>query len=211
MLAESRGNKSEYKRLHISDDKIVEEVGTVVKTDNELFLKEAFQKDEWLGCSLVFEHYYAPLCSHAIRYVYSREYAEDIVAEVFKEFWQKKHFRSITISFRTYLYRAVRNRSLNHSRREFKQSVVDEQDLTIPSAALRPDEMMMYDQLYQKIQSGIDGLPPKCRKIFLMSRFEGKKLKEIAELQNISIRTVETHISKALSILREVVKDNSQD
>ncbi|WP_236980566.1 RNA polymerase sigma-70 factor [Membranihabitans maritimus] len=179
----------------------------VASVDNERFLREAFSEDEWLGCTLLFEHYYAPLCSHSIRFVYSREYAEDVVAEVFREFWQRKHFRKITTTFRTYLFRAVRNRSLNFIRRELRQTLPSNGDLPIVSDAMRPDEQMMYDQFYQKIQKSIDQLPPKCKKIFLMSRFEGKSLKEIARSQDISIRTVETHISKALSALREVLKD----
>src|SRR5690606_19095111 len=81
--------------------------------DTEAFLREAFRKDEWLGCSLLFDHYYTPMCSHAIRFVYSKEYAEDVVADVFREFWQKKQFNKVTSSFRTYLFRAVRNRALN--------------------------------------------------------------------------------------------------
>lgn len=183
---------------------------SIKKLDAELPIRLAFEKDAWLGCTKLFEQYYAPLCSHAVRFVFSREYAEDIVAEVFKEFWQKRHFQSIATSYRSYLYRAVRNRALNHTQRTFKQANISEEEVGIISSALRPDEMMMYDQLYQKIQKAIDDLPPKCRKVFLLSRFEGKKLKEIAKIQGISVRTAETHISKALSILRETVKENSK-
>lgn len=170
--------------------------------DTEAFLREAFNKDEWLGCSLLFDHYYTPMCSHAIRFVYSKEYAEDVVADVFREFWQKKQFSKVTTSYRAYLFRAVRNRALNMMRRELIPTTPLDNTHNEPSKTLKPDEHMMYDQFYQSIQRAVDRLPPRCRKVFLMSRFENKPLGEIATIMGISIRTVETHISKALSILR---------
>src|SRR5690625_7198236 len=71
------------------------------------------------------------------------------------------------------------------------------------TSALSPEEHMVYEQFYQRVQKGIEQLPPKCKKVFMMRRFEGKPLKEIARIQNISIRTVESHISKALGMMRE--------
>ena len=66
---------------------------------------------------------------------------------------------------------------------------------------------MMYDQFYHKVQEGIDQLPPKCKKKILMSRFEDKSLKEIASIHDISIRTVNAHINKALKIMRNALDD----
>src|SRR5690625_6046430 len=89
--------------------------------------------------------------------------------------------------------------------REAKQI---EEDFMMTSA-LSPEEHMVYEQFYQRVQKGIEQLPPKCKKVFMMSRFEGKPLKEIARIQNISIRTVESHISKALGIDRKSTRLNS--
>ncbi|HLU94438.1 MAG TPA: sigma-70 family RNA polymerase sigma factor, partial [Membranihabitans sp.] len=140
---------------------------------------------------------------------YSKEYAEDVVADVFREFWQKKQFNKVTTSFRTYLFRAVRNRAMNMIRRELRQTNPLSEDWDAVSETLRPDEQMIYDQFYQKIQSCIDQLPPMCRKVFLMSRYEGKSLREIADFHEISIRTVEAHISKALGVLRTTLKNEN--
>lgn len=74
------------------ESKIVNATQAISLADHELFLREAFREDAWLGCTLLFDHYYAPMCSHAVRYVYSKEYAEDVVADVFRKFWQKEHF-----------------------------------------------------------------------------------------------------------------------
>lgn len=173
--------------------------------DKERFLRESFEKDPWEGFTLVFNHYYSPLCSHAVRYVYSHTYAEDIVSEVFTEFWHKKHFSRMHTSYRAYLFKAVRNRSMNFIRKELgRETKQIEEDLLLTNIR-SPEQQMVYEQFYQRVQKGIEQLPPKCKKVFLMSRFEGKPLKEIARIQNISVRTAETHISKALRMMREIL------
>lgn len=173
--------------------------------DKELFLREAFEKDPWEGFTLVFNHYYKPLCSHAIRFVYSQTYAEDIVSEVFAEFWKKEHYKRLHSSFRAYLFQSVRNRSMNFIRKELGREVKQFEEDFLMTNTLSPEEHMVYEQFYQRVQNGIEQLPPKCKKVFMMSRFEGKPLKEIARIQNISIRTVESHISKALRMMREIL------
>lgn len=173
--------------------------------DKELFLRDAFEKDPWEGFTLVFNHYYKPLCSHAIRFVYSHSHAEDIVSEVFTEFWKKEHYKKLHTSFRAYLFQAVRNRSMNFIRKELGREVKQIEEDFMMTSALSPEEHMVYEQFYQRVQKGIEQLPPKCKKVFMMSRFEGKPLKEIAQIQNISIRTVESHISKALRMMREIL------
>jgi RNA polymerase sigma-70 factor (ECF subfamily) len=65
---------------------------------------------------------------------------------------------------------------------------------------------MLYDELVTTIQEAVEALPPQCKKVFLLSRFEGQKNQEIAEHLQLSKRTVETHISKALFTLRQVLK-----
>ena len=173
--------------------------------NKEYFLRKAFEEDEWEGCALVYRHYYNALCSHAVRFVYSRMYAEDIVSDVFAEFWHKKHFRNIKTTYQTYLFRSVRNRALNFIRNEFGHATIEIPEGVLLSAAITADEQLMYEEFYQKVQAVIEALPPKCKKVFMMSRYEGKSMKEIARIQNISVRTAETHVSKALKMMRNVL------
>ncbi|MBY5959504.1 RNA polymerase sigma-70 factor [Membranicola marinus] len=188
-----------------SEDTSGDRSGLVKSRDREYFLRKAFREDPWEGCTLIFKHYYSPLCSHAIRYVYSQAYAEDIVSEVFMEFWQKKHFEKIHTTYRTYLFQAVRNRALNFVRKEFGRELDPITEGELLGKSLSPEQIMVHEEFYQKVQEGIEQLPPKCKKVFLMSRNEGKPIKEIAAQQKISVRTVETHISKALKMMREVL------
>lgn len=174
--------------------------------DPELFIRKAFETDAWEGCSLLFRRYYPTLCSHAVRYVYSREIAEDLVAEIFHDFWKNRIFEQVHSSFRSYLFKAVRNRSFNYLRQKLATSIHAD-DLPALTDVQTSDQQMFYDELYQMIQKTVEEMSPKCQKVFLLSRFEGKKTQEIAEEMQISPRTVEVHISKALALLRQVLKE----
>ena len=74
----------------------------------EVFLLKIFAQDARQGCETLFKRYYTHLCNHAVRFVYSKEVAKDIVAEVFANFWQDRVFEKINTSYRAYLYKAVR-------------------------------------------------------------------------------------------------------
>ncbi|MBE9461026.1 RNA polymerase sigma-70 factor [Dyadobacter sp. UP-52] len=179
-----------------------------IQTDKEFFIRKAFEQDSVKGYELLFRQYYSPLCSHAVRFVYNREVAEDLVAEVFYTFWKKKLHEQITTSFRAYLFTSVRNKSLTYIKWEFdkeKSEELEENDKA--SSTLEPDEVMEFDELYLHIEKTINQLPPQCQKVFLMSRFEGKSYKEIAEKLNVSGKAVEAHISKALITLRKALQN----
>ncbi|GAB3759897.1 RNA polymerase sigma-70 factor [Spirosoma pomorum] len=172
-------------------------------------LKSLFSTDPQQACELLFRTYYAPLCSHAARLVYARETAEDIVSEVFYNFWKNKVYLTIDTSFQAYLFRAVRYRAYNHLRWEMtrsRQSSDDRIDDLADSKA-QPLEIMQYDELQRNIEKAIEELPPQCRRVFLLSRFEGRKYGEIADELKIAPKTVEAHMTKALSLLRTVLKE----
>jgi len=173
--------------------------------DKEIFIRKAFETDPSKGCELLFRYYYNVLCSHAIRFVYAKNIAEDIVGEVFRKFWEARVFEKIDTSYRAYLFTSVRNASINYLQRELKKhSAIDlsaaDNEVNAPA---NPYQIMKADELNKTIEQIIQSLPPKCQAVFLMSRFEGKKNQEIAEQLNISVKAVEAHITKALDRLRK--------
>lgn len=176
-------------------------------TDDELMLRQLFAEDAEKGCGLLFRRYYTNLVNHAVRFVYSKEVAEDLVAEVFTVFWQGRTFEHITTSYRAYLYKAVRHRAYNYLRWELHKSesldLAGEQ--SIP-ASLQPDQVLHYSELHQKIESVIQNLPPQCQRAFLLSRIEGRKYAEIAQDLQISSSAVEKLLIRALSKLRQELK-----
>lgn len=178
-------------------------------SDTEFFTRLAFQECPRKGCELLFLRYHQALCSHAVRYVYSKETAEDIVSDVFCKFWKTKAYENITSSYRYYLFRSVRNEAYNHLRLEFKKlEDIDTALINEEAFSQRPDQIMQFEEVLHKVEDLVELLPPQCRKVFLMSRFEGKKYQDIASELGLSIKTVEVHIVKALGIVRKGLKNH---
>lgn len=152
---------------------------------------------------LLFKEHYPGMVLFANRFIQDRDAAKDIAQQVFINIYEKKDSLNISGSIKGYLFQATKNRALNY----IKQKKVQEKHKT-NFKALNPDiaeenDALELAQLSEAINELIENLPPKCQLIFKMNRFEGKKNKVIAEELSISIRTVETQISKALKLLRE--------
>ncbi|MCE6992514.1 RNA polymerase sigma-70 factor [Dyadobacter sp. CY323] len=181
-------------------------IETVV-TDDELLLRNMFQEDSQKACALLFRRYYVNLCNHAVRFVHSKEIAEDIVSEVFAGFWQNRVFEQITTSYRAYLYKSVRHRSYNYLKWQLnKTTSLDFEDLTVISQDLSPDEILHYSELHHRVETIIQNLPPQCRRAYLLKRIEGKKYDEIASELQISPKAVEALVSRALARLRNELR-----
>lgn len=190
-------------------DDPADDVG-ISRTDKELFIRQTFKSDPSKGCELLFRLYYQQLCNHAVRYVYSKDIARDLVSDLFFTFLKKKLYLKITSSYRSYFFSAVRNKSLNYLRNEFykidSNNDVDKFDFSSPYPD--PHQIVQFHELAHKIEDAIKTLPPQRQRVFLMSRYDGKKYRRIADELKISVKAVEAHISKGLDVLRKALKDN---
>ncbi len=151
---------------------------------------------------ILFDDYYEYLCKSIYGVVPDASVAEDIVQEVFMELWKKRESIQITTSIKAYLRRSALNRALNYLR---KNKVGFEEEDQIPDLGSQDtggQTNMEVMELKDRIHSIIDDLPERCRMIFGMSRFEEMSYKEIAAALDISVKTVENQMSKALKILR---------
>ena len=177
--------------------------------DAALFLKQTFKEEPCKGLELLFRRFYKPLCSHAARFVYSKQIAEDLVSEVFFQFYRTKAYENITSSYTSYLFRSVRNECYTYMQREFGRmnSMESSTEEALWDTGQQPDAEMHYNNLFLKINDVIGKLPTQCQRVFLMSRFESKKYNEIARELQISPKTVEVHISRALKHLRTALHD----
>ena len=199
---------SEKEKLSVPQ--IAEEMGseTVHITDDEIFIRKAIESNPEKGYELLFKRYYRPLCSHAVRFLYSKELAEDIVSEIFCSFWQKKTYLQIQTSYRAYLFTSVRRKAYTYLRSEFgRLQNIDIEQIKSATTLPNPQQILQYNELYLKMEEVIRAISPQSQKVFMMSRFEGKKNQIIAEELQISVKTVEGHITKALSILRKTLQD----
>jgi RNA polymerase sigma-70 factor (ECF subfamily) len=182
---------------------------TPVHADDERLLRETFAINPKEGCSLLFRRYYVTLCNHAVRFVHSREVAEDIVSELFEAFWEHRIFEHVTSSYRAYLYKAVRHRTYNYMRWNLEPTDPLESISISPVAqTVNPDEALQYTELYLKVESIIQELSPQCRRAYLLKRVEGKKYDEIALELQITPKAVEGLVSRALTKLRTGLKES---
>jgi RNA polymerase sigma-70 factor (ECF subfamily) len=176
-------------------------------TDEELFIRRTFETDARMACELLFRRHYIGLCSHAVRFVGSKAIAEDLVADLFCQFYEQQLFSTITTSYQAYLYKAVRNRAYNYVRQTFRRDVSLEDAEYQPIAEnQQPDSITHYEELYQDVEKAINTLPVQRRRIYLMHRFEGKKYVEIATELGLSARTVEVQIRLASITLRDMLR-----
>ena len=187
------------------------ERSNVAKTiDEEALIKKFFESDPKQGCQVLFQKYYKILCSHAVRFVYSKEIAEDLVSEIFCKFWSDQHYLNVSSSYRAYLFKAVRYSAYNYIKWELskRKNDIDFSDLEEQFKSFRPEDTLQIDELSEEINRTIDNLPAQCKKVFMLSRFENRKYAEIAAELGISVKSVEAHISKALDTLRTKLKSS---
>ena len=156
----------------------------------------------------LFKDHYPVLCGYAKKYINDIDQAEEIVQDMFFNFWQKRDKMDINISVEAYLFRSVRNSCLNY----LKHLKVREEHRLATNIELKRKEQEVYDnvvalELQERIDRVIEQLPKERKRIFKMSRYEELKYKEIAERLNLSVKTVEAQMSKALKFLRLQLSD----
>jgi RNA polymerase sigma-70 factor, ECF subfamily len=156
----------------------------------------------------LFKAHYSQLCSYANLFLNDPDATEDVVQEVFFKLWKNREELVINTTLKSYLFRAVRNGCMNvidHISIREAYKVVNQEDIRSSEGNL-VDETVV-SELEQRIRETIDMLPSERRKIFIMSRFDGLKYREIAEQLNISVKTVENQMYQALRFLREKLVD----
>ena len=166
--------------------------------------------------NLLFNEYHERFIRFAVGYVKERQTAEDFVSEAFAIFWENSHRLSPDTQPPAYILTIVKNKCLNHlQHQQIQQRVAsalkDHSEWVLQTKistleACDPD-FLFSGEIQQIFDSTLNQLPNKTRRIFLMSRAEGLSYNVIAVKMNISQKSVEYHISKALDLLRESLKD----
>ncbi|MCP3928324.1 MAG: RNA polymerase sigma-70 factor [Bacteroidetes bacterium] len=175
-------------------DRIQEDILKRLKANNRDALKE------------IFEMYYSDLCQTTYRFIRDRNTVEDLTQEVFIRFWEKRHKLVINSSLKAYLHRMAINEALGYLRKNkrFTEEALSPQLSTETSAS--GEDQYLHNELRDNVAQAIDTLPPKCRTIFQLSRYEELTYREIAKKLDISVKTVENQMGKALKILRKKLR-----
>lgn len=172
--------------------------------NEEINIIEGIRSGEESAFRQLFGLYYTSLVMFARKYLADMEAARDIVQEFFVQLYESHESLSINTSLKSYLYSSVRNRCLNyikHSKvREKHSQIVKDNGNGFDQEI---EEKIDASELETRIFTIVSSLPDQCRHIYTLSRAEGKSNREIAEELGLSVRTVETQISKALKVLRD--------
>ena len=164
----------------------------------------------------IYLSYFSKMKYFAKEYVISEEDAENIVQDVFVELLENKEMLNMHMNLIAYLFTTIKNKCLNHLRHKLvvQETASKLQEEYTISLRMNLDSLEAFDnnlfsdQDIEKIISrALDTLSEKCRTIFIMSKIEGKKQKEIAQELNISINTIETQMGIAYKKLRIELKD----
>jgi RNA polymerase sigma-70 factor (ECF subfamily) len=169
-----------------------------------LFWKIALHDDEEAFRTLFF-HFFTPLCVFAMRYVSNRETCEDIVQDIFLKIWKNRKTIEINGSGRNFIVTSVKNACIDYLRKQENEQIWKEK-LT-ENKEYSSDDLYSVVELEQMLDSALAKLPENIRTVFEMNRFEGKTYAKIAAEQNLSVKTIEAYMSKALKLLRTELKD----
>ena len=161
----------------------------------------------------LFTHHYRALCNYAMRVVVTREIAEEVVSDVFVKLWKNREQIEVHTSFQAYIYRAVRNQALDYLKlrvhRQYERESLDSVQWNMSHADhFSPVEELTFNEFFDHVEGCIQALPRQCQLIFRLSREEGLRYRDIAEKLEISVKTVETQMSRALKVLRERVPEH---
>jgi RNA polymerase sigma-70 factor (ECF subfamily) len=179
----------------------------------DLYLIKKIQGGNIREFERFFEKYYGPLCHHAEKILKDMNAAEDVVQELFYQIWKNRASFRPRESVGAYLFTSVRNNALHQLerlslRRNYADRILLENGQDPADA---DQDQTGLNDLGDLVQATLQRMPDRCAHIFRLNRFEGLKYREIAVMLNISVKTVEADMGKALQLFRKSLKDYTSE
>ncbi|MCH8494692.1 MAG: RNA polymerase sigma-70 factor [Balneolales bacterium] len=174
---------------------------------NEPDVVARIQRGDKEAFAMIYRLYFTSLCEFSFYMTKDAEVAKELVQDAFLAIWEQRSDWSPQSTVRSYLFKAVKNRSLDFLKHQKVVRKWEDNSKSSQVDVTEDEDRLTRQQLANAINKEIERLPPKSRIIFLMSRQQGFTYNEIAEIQGISVKTVETQIGRALKKLRTTLKD----
>jgi RNA polymerase sigma-70 factor (family 1) len=165
-------------------------------------------KDDAAAYKELFLLYHKRLLNFSITITHSKESSEEVVSDVFMKIWTNRKVLPAIENFHLYIYIATKNLSINKALKEKKRESfsLDEIAIDVKSIYSDPEQLMITSEMQKRIRSAIQALPPKCQLIFKLIKEDGLKHKEVAELLNLSLKTIENQMTIAIRKISEVIR-----
>ena len=181
---------------------------------NEQQLFERLRNDDEAAFRVIYNNYSSRLYYFVLEFIPLKDAAENIVQDTFVTLWNRRKELKDNTNLASYLFTGAKNNALYRLRdKKYRQKLfsdaIDASEMNLNTEALATVDtsVVAFQELEQIIQETLNNLPPQCKKVFELSRFREMKNKEIAEELNISVRTVEAHISKGIKTFKIALKD----
>jgi RNA polymerase sigma-70 factor (ECF subfamily) len=180
----------------------------ISETEKDLILYNRIKDGNKLAFNTVFEKYYADLCEFSFLMINSKQLAEEIVADVLANMWIKKSRIEISHSLKAYLYKSTRNMTISYIRKKKTNTfnIEDDESLHLASDS-NPEFDIIQKEQVASVENILNIIPERSRMVFRMHRIDKLKYREISEILEISQKTVEKHMGKAIKIMREYHAD----
>lgn len=175
-------------------------------SDDKLF--ELLKKSDEGALNILFEKYFQALCHFSYKITNDAATSEEVVSDVFIEVWKRREYINIHDSFKAYLFKSVRNLSLNVLKKQIRDTDLFK-DLEYEYYTKTLETEFIENENKEEILKFYDCINEPAKTIFLMNREQNFTYKQIAEILQISVKTVESHMGKALKQLKEQLKKSS--
>lgn len=177
-------------------------INIIANTMDNIFLLQLIKNGDKQAFKYIFDTYFTALCRFMYLYLGNTQEAEDIASDIFASLWENRKKLEIRLTFKAYLFQAAKNRCLNAIRD--RKATVSLDDINGQDAPqVNVTDALETEELNNLIQEAILSLPDKCREVFEKSRTKNQTNQEIAESMDISVKTVEAQITKALKQIRK--------
>ncbi|WP_303317208.1 RNA polymerase sigma-70 factor [Flavivirga abyssicola] len=170
--------------------------------NNNKYLSARLKLGDEKAYDFLMDVYYKKLCSYARSLTNDKEKAEDIVQNVMVNIWNSRKKIEYNVSINSYLYKSVYNEFLSEFRKNAKVIYLEKKYLEAIDLVMEDNDLDI-DVLMNVVNKEIDKLPSKCKEVFVLNKRQGLTHTEISEHLNISIKTIEGHMTRAFKILNE--------
>ena len=165
-------------------------------------------KDDLAAYKQLFIHYHSRLTQFSYSILDNKETAEEVVSDVFLKIWNNRQSLLRIQNFHLYLYVCTKNQSLNSLRRQNSNKTfsLDDCNTELTSFYFDPEQLMITLEMYKRLDELIRNLPPKCRLIFKLIREDGLTYKEVSQLLQLSVKTIENQMTIALKKIGQSIQ-----